>query len=254
MVLALLLAALPVLAQSGSVSGKVADADGAPLPGVTVSLRSASGADAGNTMTDADGAFSISGVSAGSYTATASLEGFQSESQSVQVTADGAMVDFSIRPACHDTLVVTAERVEENLMEVPMTISAFDSSLLEELVIQDRTDLQNLVPGLQFGDETEQQGQGTVIRGIGTRNAQYDQGDYAVATCVDGACTLGVYGTTPGGGFDLERVEVARSPQGTLNGRNSIAGSCSSRTSRTRSRSSSSCPSPATAACRRSAT
>ncbi|MYF04828.1 MAG: TonB-dependent receptor plug domain-containing protein, partial [Holophagales bacterium] len=109
-------------------------------------------------------------------------------------------------------------------MEVPMTISAFDSALLEDLVIQERTDLQNLVPGLQFGDEIEQQGQGTVIRGIGTRNAQYDQADYAVATYVDGAYTLGVYGTTPGGGFDLERVEVARGPQGTLNGRNSIAG------------------------------
>ena len=217
--LALSLLALPLLAQSGTVSGTVSDADGDPLPGVTVSVEGG-----GDAMTDADGAFSISGVAAGSHTVTASLEGFQSSSQSVQVGASGATVDFEIRPAYHATVIVTAERVEENLMEVPMTISAFDSALLEDLVIQERTDLQNLVPGLQFGDEIEQQGQGTVIRGIGTRNAQYDQADYAVATYVDGAYTLGVYGTTPGGGFDLERVEVARGPQGTLNGRNSIAG------------------------------
>ena len=218
-ILAFSVSALPAFAQDGTVSGTVSDADGDPLPGVLVSVEGG-----GEAMTGADGAFSISGVAAGSHTVTASLEGFQSSSQSIQVTDSGATVSFEIRPAYHDTVMVTAERVEENVMEVPMTITAFDSSILEELVIQERTDLQNLVPGLQFGDEIEQQGQGTVIRGIGTRNAQYDQADYAVATYVDGAYTLGVYGTTPGGGFDLERVEVARGPQGTLNGRNSIAG------------------------------
>lgn len=218
LLLALSLLTVPAWAQDGTVSGTVSDPDGDPIPGVTVSVAGMS------AMSGADGAFSIEGVAAGSHTATASLEGFQSSSQSVTVTASGGTVSFEIRPAYHGTVMVTAERVEESVMEVPMTISAFDSSLLEELVIQERTDLQNLVPGLQFGDEIEQQGQGTTIRGIGTRNAQYDQADYAVATYVDGAYTLGVYGTTPGGGFDLERVEVARGPQGTLNGRNSIAG------------------------------
>ncbi len=215
---------MPAWAQDGSVSGTVRDTNGDPVPGAMVSLTSADGREAGSAMSGADGAFSIADVAAGAYTATVSLDGFQSASQAVDVTAGGAAASFEIRPAYHDTVMVTAERVEESVMEVPMTITAFDSSLLEELVIQERTDLQNLVPGLQFGDEIEQQGQGTVIRGIGTRNAQYDQSDYAVATYVDGAYTLGVYGTTPGGGFDLERVEVARGPQGTLNGRNSIAG------------------------------
>ncbi len=224
LLLALAFLTVPALAQSGTVSGAVNDTNGDPVPGAMVSLEAADGSEAGSAMSDADGAFSIAGVAAGAYTAMVSLDGFQSASQAVNVTASGATASFEIRPAYHDTVMVTAERVEENVMEVPMTITAFDSSILEELVIQERTDLQNLVPGLQFGDEIEQQGQGTVIRGIGTRNAQYDQSDYAVATYVDGAYTLGVYGTTPGGGFDLERVEVARGPQGTLNGRNSIAG------------------------------
>lgn len=225
LLLALTFLALPSWGQDGSVSGTVRDTNGDPVPGAMVSLQGADGSEAGSAMSGADGAFSISGVAAGAYTATVTLDGFQSASQAVNVTASGVAASFEIRPAYHDTVVVTAERVEESVMEVPMTITAFDSALLEELVIQDRTDLQNLVPGLQYGDEMEQQGQGTVIRGIGTRNAQYDQSDYAVATYVDGAYTLGVYGTTPGGGFDLERVEVARGPQGTLHGRNSIAGS-----------------------------
>ena len=224
LLLALAFLTVPAWAQDGSVSGTVNDTNGDPVPGAMVSLENADGSEVGNAMSDAEGAFSITGVAAGAYTAMVSLDGFQSASQSVNVTGSGATASFEIRPAYHGTVMVTAERVEENVMEVPMTITAFDSSILEDLVIQERTDLQNLVPGLQFGDEIEQQGQGTTIRGIGTRNAQYDQADYAVATYVDGAYTLGVYGTTPGGGFDLERVEVARGPQGTLNGRNSIAG------------------------------
>ena len=125
----------------------------------------------------------------------------------------------------HVELVVTAEKIEEDILAVPMTITAFDADMLEQLVLQDRIDLQTLVPGLQFGDEMDQEGQGTVIRGIGTRLAGQTHTDRAVATYVDGAYTIGLYGTLPGGGFDLARIEVARGPQGTLNGRNSIAGS-----------------------------
>jgi iron complex outermembrane receptor protein len=96
---------------------------------------------------------------------------------------------------------------------------------MEEMQLQNKVDLQDLTPGLQFGDETIQDGQGTVIRGIGTRLAAAEHMDLAVATYVDGAYTLGAYGVAPGGGFDMERVEVARGPQGTLHGRNSVAGS-----------------------------
>ena len=58
----------------------------------------------------------------------------------------------------HEEIIVTAEKVEENILDVPMTISAFDSKSLEEHVLQDKTDLQSLVPGLQFGDEMDQEG------------------------------------------------------------------------------------------------
>ena len=77
-----------------------------------------------------------------------------------------------------------------------------------------------------FQDEGTQTGQGTTIRGIGTRLAGETVSDLAVATYVDGVYTLGIYGVAPNM-FDLERVEVARGPQGTLHGRNSIAGAIS---------------------------
>ena len=139
------------------------------------------------------------------------------------VAQDGSSEEAE--PVYHERIIVTAQKIEENILEVPMTITAFDADALKDNVLQDKTDLQNLVPGLQFGDEMDQEGQGTVIRGIGTRIAGQSHTDRAVANYVDGVYTVGVYGLLPGGGFDLDRIEVARGPQGTLNGRNSIAGS-----------------------------
>ena len=72
----------------------------------------------------------------------------------------------------------------------------------------------------------DSEGNGISIRGIGTQKAVQYNADQAVAFYVDGVYTNDVYGLAPNL-FDVERVEVARGPQGTLNGRNSIAGSVS---------------------------
>ena len=125
-----------------------------------------------------------------------------------------------------EEIIVTAEKREENLLDVPVTMTAFSNQMIEELGLTNHDDLEQMVPGLQFQDEGTQTGQGTTIRGIGTRLAGETVSDLAVATYVDGVYTLGIYGVAPNM-FDLERVEVARGPQGTLNGRNSIAGSIS---------------------------
>jgi iron complex outermembrane receptor protein len=226
-VFALSLLTSPTWAQSGTVSGTVIDAYGDPMPGVLVSLQNQDGSSTGKVATsDANGAYSITGVAAGTYTVAANLVGFQPASQSVEVTSGGQLtVDFEMSELFHREIIVSAQRVEEDILDVPMTISAFDTQAMEELQIQNKLDVQELTPGLQFGDETVQDGQGTVIRGIGTRIAAANHADLAVATYVDGAYTLGTYGVAPGGGFDMKRVEVARGPQGTLHGRNSVAGS-----------------------------
>lgn len=125
-----------------------------------------------------------------------------------------------------EEVIVTAEKRSENLLDVPVTMTAFSSQMIEELGMTNQDDLEQMVPGLQFQDEGEQSGQGTSIRGIGTRLHGETHPDLAVATYIDGIYSLGIYGVAPNM-FDLERVEVARGPQGTLNGRNSIAGSIS---------------------------
>lgn len=133
-----------------------------------------------------------------------------------------------------EEVVVTAEKREENILEVPLTMSAFSEQMLEELGLTNSLDLEQLVPGLQFGSAALQQrsdGQGITIRGIGTQSARELHSDLAVAVYVDGVYTVDTYGLAPNL-FDVDRVEVARGPQGTLNGRNSIAGSISYHTRR----------------------
>jgi iron complex outermembrane receptor protein len=128
-----------------------------------------------------------------------------------------------------EEIIVTAERRAENVLEVPMTMSAFNDKTIEELGITNPMDLEQMVPGLQIGSAALQQrsdGQSITIRGIGTQSSREEHRDLAVATYIDGVYTADTYGLAPNL-FDMERVEVARGPQGTLNGRNSIAGAIS---------------------------
>lgn len=125
-----------------------------------------------------------------------------------------------------DEIVVTATKREENILEVPISMSAFNSDMIDRLGMTSQDDLEQLTPGLQFGDNNEKIGQGTVIRGIGSRLHGETHSDLAVATYVNGIYSGDLAGIAPNF-FDLERVEVARGPQGTLHGRNSIGGSIS---------------------------
>ena len=149
----------------------------------------------------------------------------------VGTTGAGAALAESAEPTearetIIEEIIVTAEKREENVLDVPLTMSAFSDQMIEELGLTNALDLEQLVPGLQMGQAALQQrsdGQGITIRGIGTQSARELHADLAVAVYVDGVYTVDTYGLAPNL-FDIERVEVARGPQGTLNGRNSIAG------------------------------
>ena len=152
--------------------------------------------------------------------------------KSVCVLLAGALVAPSVIAADEEQeeqkymeeIIVTAEKRQENILDVPVTMSAFSAKAIEELGMSADEDLEKMVPGLQFGYDSE--GYGIAMRGVGTQVAVQTTADQAVAFYVDGVYSYKPYGTAPNM-FDLERIEVARGPQGTLNGKNSIAGSVS---------------------------
>lgn len=120
-------------------------------------------------------------------------------------------------------VVVTAQRREEKLQEVPLAVTAMGAEQIENRGIQNVADLSALAPGLQISKTPSNSTISQItIRGLSQINPAI-YWDPAVGVYVDG-----VYiGKAQGSIFDvvdLERVEVLRGPQGTLYGRNTLAG------------------------------
>lgn len=122
-----------------------------------------------------------------------------------------------------EEVVVTAQRVETNLMTTSLAVSAFDQDTLTKNGVKDIRDAADLVPNFDVAFSPVDSGVQLTIRGINSNNFT-EIGDPSVAFHVDG-----IYSPRPQGAtalmFDLERLEVMRGPQGTLFGRNSAAGS-----------------------------
>lgn len=117
-------------------------------------------------------------------------------------------------------VVVTAQRLENPLMAVPIAVTALDGRELDEAGVQDTTELPLLVPNLVFSTNTVN-GE-PYIRGIGS-DLLSTGADPSVATYVDD-----VYRPRPVNSvfdfYDVDRVEVLAGPQGTLFGRNAAGG------------------------------
>lgn len=123
-----------------------------------------------------------------------------------------------------EEIIVTAQKREQSLQDVPISISAVGAEALERNLVSDIYDLQAAVPALQIqAVDPPAQGTAFALRGLG--NSVFNLGfDPAVATFVDG-----VYRSRSGlmaasDFLDLERVEVLKGPQGTLFGKNTTAG------------------------------
>lgn len=122
-----------------------------------------------------------------------------------------------------EEVIVTAQKREQLLQDVPISIAAFSQDTIEKFGINDIKALASKVPNVLINEFT---GSSTTIRmfirGVGQNDVQITQ-DPSVALYMDG-----VYiGSSVGTAFesaDIARIEVLRGPQGTLYGRNATGG------------------------------
>lgn len=122
-----------------------------------------------------------------------------------------------------EDIVVTAQRTEQRLQDVPISISAFSGEDLKRTGTDDITRLAQNTPGFSFGRSGLEAR--PAIRGVRTENVA-GNGDPTIGFYVDD-----IYQSRPvqaGQPFiDVQRVEIQRGPQGTLFGRNTYGGAVS---------------------------
>lgn len=125
-------------------------------------------------------------------------------------------------PASVDDIIVTAQKREQSLQDVPIVVTTLSQEILDGAGVQDIKDLQILTPGMTV-TSTQSEASTTVrIRGAGT------VGDNPGLESSVGVVIDGVYRSRNSVGFgdlgELSRIEVLKGPQGTLFGKNTSAG------------------------------
>ena len=125
-------------------------------------------------------------------------------------------------PVTLSQMTVTAQKREEALQDVPVTVTAVSEELLRDTGVSDVKDLQVLVPGLTVTSTQNEAITTARIRGVGT------VGDNVGLESSVGVVIDGVYRPRNSVGFgdlgELERIEVLKGPQGTVFGKNTSAG------------------------------
>jgi outer membrane receptor protein involved in Fe transport len=120
-----------------------------------------------------------------------------------------------------EEVVVTATKKEKSIQDLAVSVEAFTSESIDSNMIDDFSDLAEVVPGL-ITDKAIGSGASYSMRGVGS---------YGVGAAVVGSLVVSMNGHEYGsssiaeiGFHDLERIEVLKGPQGTLNGRNAVQG------------------------------
>ena len=135
-----------------------------------------------------------------------------------------AVVAATLLPAAHtyaqlEEVIVTAQKREQSLQDVPISITAIGGERIQDAAINSFNDLDNYVPN--FGVSENAIATSISMRGISVgANQSFEQ---SVGTFVDGIY-LGRMRQIRLGFFDLEQIEVLRGPQSVLFGKNTLAG------------------------------
>ncbi|MCW5646920.1 MAG: TonB-dependent receptor, partial [Sphingopyxis sp.] len=145
-------------------------------------------------------------------------------------TASPALAQADTAPASAptdaegDLIIVTAQKIEQRAIDVPITISATSGARMRDLGIGDLDELSNYVPGLNIQEQSANN-PGVVIRGITSDSGSAQQAARVTLyyNGTDISRSRGSYQAI----YDVDRIEVIKGPQATLFGTASAVGAIS---------------------------
>lgn len=143
------------------------------------------------------------------------------------VAAPAMAQNAEVAQGSANDIIVTAQRVEQRLQDVPISVSVYNQEQLNNQNVSNIKDIAAFTPGLQVNNRYGADSTNFSIRGFTQeQRTSATVGVYfadVVAPRGSGA-TFGGDGAGPGALFDLQNVQVLKGPQGTLFGRNSTGG------------------------------
>lgn len=126
-----------------------------------------------------------------------------------------------------EEVVVTAQRREQNLQDVPVSVTAFSGANLQQRNIKSAVEYLVLTPGVSFSEDgqTGSRGLGISVRGVGSLVTGENAFVNSVGIYLDDFSVASVPNNVANPNLaDMDRVEVLRGPQGTFFGRNAVGG------------------------------
>ena len=197
---------------------KVTSLSGKPVNSATVSLLNTSFKE----VTDSNGYITFINIPEGNYEIAISSLGYATSINSITISAKTNLNEIQTIKLADalvqlEDVIITAQKKEELLQKVPISITAFNSAQIEKFKFWNNKDISGFVPNLYSADPGDNRDV-VSIRGITTTS--YDP---AVATYIDGVNQFNLDTYIPALN-DIERIEILRGPQGSLYGRNAMGG------------------------------
>ena len=126
--------------------------------------------------------------------------------------------------ASYEELTVTAQKREEPLQSVGLSVTAFSGEEIESLGWINSLDIAAQTPGLVATSNTGDNANIALFSIRGVNQGDFAEGQEAPVAIYNDEAYLSSPGASGTPAFDLERIEVLRGPQGTLYGRNATGG------------------------------
>lgn len=206
-----------VQAQEISISGKITDDKDNPLSETTVKINKS------EIKTDHTGAYNLIVPTTGKYEIIIHRLGFKRINQTIEINSQNQVFDFKLFPMDYhieEVLISTQKRVQ-NKVDVPITIDVLGGEKLNRLNLQELNELSAFTPGVQLAIQSVNN-PAFVIRGI-TSDDLDPRSQPRVSLSMD-AVPISRPALAVSELFDMERIEVAKGPQGTLLGRSAQIG------------------------------